>query len=425
VAALSVALAPAADAGWARPVALSPAESFDIVPAQVAFSSGGEAAVAFGVQDPEEPAFADAFAEIAPAGGKFAAPRRLRSALSVLGLGFDGPALELLTGSSPGGRACCATVRALAAGSSVLHLGTGTVLVRGLTGITDAQLVPLAAPGKSGPMLAAIATERAVWVSRSDAAGSFPVAHRLHFTGTPADLGATSLADGGGIVAWSNAVGGYPAQPQSILIASGTRSRAPSTVRVAVTAPSGHAIDQLAIAPGPVAPTLAWIESWYDSHGGYHSAVMARELTRSARTQTISPGFELASELSLAGNLHGRLVLGYEGCSAAGACVARAAVRGARGQFGRPQWLGFADSSEQVATGISSSGEALAGWLDGGQVIASARAASAKRFGRAHVVSSANLGSDLTFGYGPGSTALAVWTEGAATPSVYGASFKG
>jgi hypothetical protein len=423
----------AAGIGWRQPRWLVGPQSDDLLPAQAAVSASSSA-VAFTVQDPDTPQDARAFITQGSPVGRAGAPRRVPGALAVLGLAYEGTTLELLTGSSPSGRGCCATVGALQVSGS--RFGRPTTLVRGLTGTTDGALVPLAAgpSGKAaGRLLAAVATQRGVWVSQTNAAGKFMPAARLSFTGSPADVAAAALPGGGGAVAWSVASGGYEAQPGRILFAIGSPTSAPSRVRVAVTVPAGHSIDQLALEPGAGAgpragaagATLAWVESWYDASGNFHSAVEVRELTGSARIQTVSPPFELASDLAFAANAAGAQVLAYDGCSDAGACVARAAARRPGRPFAGALYLGPVDPSQAVAAAISSSGQALVGWIEGGHVLAAVHQPRAARFGRARVVSGTLYAADLALAFGPGRHALAVWTQGAVEPVLAGAVFTG
>ncbi len=424
-AALAGALAPAANAGWGKPAWFVDPQSDDVLQAQLAVSTSSSA-VAFGVQDPDTPQNGRGFIAQRSAAGRFGAPRRLPGALAVLGLAYQGSTLELLTGSSPSGRGCCATVQATALARS--QLGRPTTLVRGLTGTTDGELVPLAAAAKGkggGGMLAAVATQRGVWAAQANANGKFTPAVRLSSTGAPADVAAAALPGGGGAVAWSVATGGYEAQPEQILFATGSAISAPSRVRVAVTVPAGYSIDQLALEPGADGPTLAWVESWYDTLGKFHSAVEVRDLTGSGQAQTVSPSFELASDLAFAANAAGDQVLAYDGCSDSGACVARAATRRAGSVFGGALYLGSVDPSQSVATAISSQGQALVGWIDAGHVLAAAHQLRAARFGRARVVSGTSYAADLTLAFGPGRDALAAWTQGTVDPVIAGAAFTG
>ena len=166
--------------------------------------------------------------------------------------------------------------------------------------------------------------------------------------------------------------------------------------------------------------------SWFDTLGKFHSAVEVRTLTAPGPTQTISPSFELASDLAFAANSSGGQVLAYDGCSSSGACVARAASRQGTHPFGGARYLGAADPSQQVAVAVSSRGESLVGWISpSGGVVAAAHSPHAARFGRERLVAGTSYATDLTVAFGPGRRALAAWTQGSVTPVIAGAVFTG
>jgi hypothetical protein len=191
-----------------------------------------------------------------------------------------------------------------------------------------------------------------------------------------------------------------------------------------VTVPAGHSIDALSLAPGSPAPTLAWVESWSDSHGGFHSRVEAASARRAARGRAVSPAGEVASYMTLAGNAAGDQVLAWEGCNGAGSCVARAvARRRSDTSFGRTQRLGAADASEPTAAAVSAAGLALVGWIDNGNVVVAPDRAGG-RLSRARTISRSGLAADLTIAFGPGRAALAAWTQGTLAPSVFAAPYR-
>jgi hypothetical protein len=72
---------------------------------------------------------------------------------------------------------------------------------------------------------------------------------------------------------------------------------------------------------------------------------------------------------------------------------------------------------------VSPKGLDVVGWIDGGRVLAAARARRARRFAPTRVVSGTSSAMDLTLGFGP-SGALAAWSEGTFTETVMGAVFK-
>jgi hypothetical protein len=341
----------------------------------------------------------------------------------VLALGFNSTAsLEELTGASPRGMPCCASAAVVSGGDRAHPRRSSTALVSGLTGTTDGQLVPLV----GGQLLAAIATQRGVWIAESTVAGRFDRARRLSFGGAPTDLAAAALAGGGGVVAWTSASGGYGAGARRILFAAGSAKAPPSVARVAVTVPPGHTIDELALAPGARGPALAWVESWTDRRGASHSVVEVRDLeSGAASARIVSPRFELATDVAFAGDGAGDQVLAFDGCSPTGVCVARAAVRRPRRAFGPPQRLGPIDASQAVTATVTGSGDTLVAWISSGHVVAALQGIGARRFGRPKTVSQTDYAADLALAPGPGRTAFAAWTQGTLAPIVVGAAFRG
>jgi len=407
--------APAAAARWEHPVRLLGRQANEILPGQIGFSDQGAAAVASGVQNEQDPASSSAFVTLRSAAGAFGQSRRVPHALQVLDLAFAHSTLWLLTGSAPAGRACCATVTAVpAAGGG--GFGAGRRLVGGLTGTTDGQLVALS----GGKLLAAIATQRGVWVAQSGASGSFGPTRRLSFGGSPTDLAATTLSGGGSVIAWADAVTGGETGAGRILIASGTATAEPSRVRVAATVPSGYSIDELALAPGAHGPTVAWVQSWYDAQGLFHSAVM--EQGPSGPAVMVSQGDLLASDLSLAGDGSGDQVLSWEACSAIGTCEASAALAPGQKPFGAPVTLGASDPTQAPAAAISSAGKALVAWVGAdGHLLAVAGGRHAGGFGHAQTISSTDYASAPAVAFGPAGGALVAWTQGTLAPEVIGA----
>jgi hypothetical protein len=395
---------------WGRPVRIAGPEQNSIVGRQLAFSDAGEAALAFSVQDEQQPAQSRAFTALRAAKGGFSRGS-LSAAQLVLGLAFVRSDLYLLTGTAPSPFACCATV-AVRRG---LH-GGARPLVAGLTGVTDGQLVALS----GGQLLAAIATQRGLWTAQSDRHGTFAesLVRQLQFSGAPAGLAATAVRGGGGAVAWSDVQSSVQSDPRRILYAVGSARSAPSTARTAVSLPDGKAIDQLAIAPARVGATVAWVQSWYDASGAFHSAVMVHDL-RGRPVVQASSGKVLASDLSFAGDAAGDQVLAWDACSPTGTCSVQASVRPAGGRFGTAQTLSASDPIEAPAAAISAFGKALVGWIRGGDVVAAAQGLHARQFGSARTVSRAGDDYDVSVGFAPSGAALLCWTQGAVAPELF------
>ena len=403
----------AAAAGWGRPFRLAEPQTTDITPAQIAFSTGGEAAVSFGTQDEDDPAISHAFVTLWSPREGVSAARRVPGAQQVLDLAFEGTTLKLLTGKAGGGRACCDSVAltGLAGGG----FGRPRTLVSGLTSATLGSL----AASPTG-LLAAIATVRGVWASHSGSGGRLSAARRLNAPAQmPWTLAATSLPRGQTTVAWT-ATTGQPGEigPSRIFVAQGNPPGARPGAHPAVALGEGHQIDQLELAPGRGSMTMAWIESWFDHSGSYHSEAVVSDLGRSRERPFPIPG-QLASGLTIAGNANGDQVIAWKACDGT-MCAVYAAVRRASGRFTSPTPLGAVDAYQNPAAAISARGLALVGWIKGGHVLAAARSSGANRFAPTRLVSDTSYASDLALDYGPGRRALAAWTQGSFAPDVVG-----
>lgn len=395
---------------------------------QLAFSSSGITAVSFGVQDADDPATSTAYAAWRTAGARLSKPRRVPEAQQVLGLAFDGDALELLTGNSPAGDACCSStgVVRMTGGKAFGHAHT---LERGLAGATVGELIVF-----SGRTLAALATERGVWVAQSSGSGRFGPVHLL--TGSdarPEALRTAPLAAGGAIVAWT-ARDRHSSVPKRIFVAAGTAHSAPGGAHAVLSVPNSHRIDELAIvgdaaSPGPgspviAGPSVAWVESWYDRRGAYRSQVALADLAHPRQVRSfVIPG-TIASGLSFAGDARGDQLLAWKSCAVSGACAVREAVRRAGRRFAAPARLGSVDAAGAPVATLASGGEGLVGWVDQGHVIATALRPTAVRFGASHTVSATNYAADLTLGFGASGAAVAAWSQGTLAPDVVGAVYR-
>jgi hypothetical protein len=394
---------------WNHAAVVVRPQSESVIGPQLAFANDGTAAAAFSLQNEQTPGQSTAYAALGTSAGRWT-NSKVSGAQLVLGMAFGSSRTPwLLTGTAPSPRACCATV-------SVRHGAGGSArkLVTGLTGITDGQLVALT----GGQLLAAIATQRGVWIGQSSASGALPSGmHQLRFKGAPAGLDATAMRGGGGAVAWSDAGSSGETEPQRILYATGSARTAPSHARSAVSLPSGDGIDELALEPAASGATVAWLESSFDSSGGLHSTVEMRDL-KGGPTRTVSAFGVLASDISFAADAAGDQVLAWNACSSTGTCSVQAAVRRSGGRFGAVQTLGPSDPIEAPAAAMSRSGKALVAWIRGGDVVASSRPAGAGRFGGARTASSAGDDYGVAVGFTPRGNALAAWTEGTGSASL-------
>ncbi len=450
-----------ARAGWSQPSQLAGPSAVDVLPAEISFSASGDAAIAYSLQDVGQPAVSSSYVVVRPRHAAPGAPRPVPGALETLDVGFPGP-LALLTGASPAGESCCTEAQVVLAQRG--GLGAPRTLLSGLTGVTIGRLVPL--DGRRA--LAAFATGRGVWVTQSGSTGQFPPARRLTAAADgPLTLAAASLAGDRTIVAWA-------AQPstRTIFVSTGSRLRGPRARRAAIVVPNGHQVDELAVVRGRSQPTVAWIESWFDSRGGYHSQPVAEDLAPSGRAHSFPVGADSASGLTLAADTRGDQVMSWEQCNSAGACSVMAASRPAGGRFGVAQQLGAIDPSQSPVATISPAGQELVGWIRLGQVLVASRppapagsppagsaaapagsppagsaaapaasppAGSAAapagtsparspsapaRFGAARVISHTSLASDLALAFGPAGEALAAWTQGTIAPTVDAAVYR-
>lgn len=410
------AIAPSAQAGWGAPFRFAAPGTLDTLPAQIAFSPAGAAAVTFAKQDADVPGSAEAFAASRSPGGKVGGPRRVPGAQEVLGLTFDGPTLELLSGTSPAGESCCSSVQARRL-TSRGAFGRGRTLIGGLAGVTVAELVTLT----DGQMLAAIATGAGVWVVQSVRADRF--GHTRRLTGrraSPQSLAVTNLGGNRTVVAWTAAGGSAPVGPRSILAAVGSRLTPPRRGRTVLRVPSGHRIDDLGVEPGASTPTLAWIESWYDRRGGYHSQARIANLSARPQAHTVSAAGEIASGLGFAGDAAGDQAAVWNACARNGSCTLHAAVSRAGRQFARSQSLGSIDASQTPAVTVAPNGEVVVGWVRLGHPLGAEQAVGSARFGAPHVLSRTIYAYDLALSSGPHREAMAVWTQGSLAPSVVG-----
>ncbi len=412
-----VGLPAAAQAKWGRPFEFAAPGSLDVLAPQLAFSPSGAAAAAFGVQDVDTPGSSQAYLTVRTARGGVGRPRSIAGARQILALAYDGGTLSLLTGSSPSDQACCSSAQALVIGRRP------RTLVAGLAGATRAQLLTLG----GGRMLAAVATGRGVWVAQSRHGDGFAPPRRL--TGAaqmPQSLAAAALAGGHSIVAWTAAAGAAGANdPRQVYVSGGSRTAAPRRARTAVTVPAGHRIDELGVAPRAAGATLAWIESWYDRRGGYHSQVKATDLGAHATIRTLSSGNRLASGLAFAGGAGQDQGVAWQSCRGDTSCTTQVATRAASGQFGAVRTLGGVDPAQAPAVAIGPRGQVLVGWVAGGRPLAAVAPSPGGGFGAPTILSTSTYALDLTVAFGPRRTALAAWSQGTLNPSVVGAAYTG
>lgn len=412
--------APAAQAGWGAPVQFAAPGALDTLPAQIGFSSTGASAAAFGIDNVDHSAFSNAFVTLRSARGAVATPRRVPATQEVLSLTFDGPTLELLTGTSPPTFACCSTAQAIQVTSRGAFSRPRT-LVSGLAGATVGQLVTLA----GGSMLAAVSTATGVWAAQSVTGTRFAAARRLTAPrDVPESLAAASLGADNSVVAWT-AARGSAAGPRTIFIATGSTAGGPRRARAILTVPAGHTIDELGLAPDATTATVAWIESWFDRRGAFHSEANVADLRARPRMRTLSRSGQVASGLAFDADATGDQAVVWEVCVSNGSCTLDASLRRPGGSFATPLSLGPIDPSQTPAVIVGRSGEVLAGWVWRGHPVVAVRSPRSGRFGAPRDLSSTPYATDLTLAFGPGRQAIAAWTQGTLSPSVVGDVFTG
>ena len=100
----------AARSGWDSPFRFAQPFSLDVLPPHIAFAANGAAAVNFSVQNADNPSQSHGVRGLALGlGHALDAGASSRHAAGA-DLGLHGSTLELLTGDSPAGNACCSSV---------------------------------------------------------------------------------------------------------------------------------------------------------------------------------------------------------------------------------------------------------------------------------------------------------------------------
>jgi hypothetical protein len=182
--------------------------------------------------------------------------------------------------------------------------------------------------------------------------------------------------------------------------------------------PAGHRIDELAVARHGNGSTLAWIESWYDKKGAYHSRAEAADLAKHPHARALSPDNRLASGLTFDDDPAGDQGAAWESCTTSDACTVQPAGRPAKGSFGSARTLGAIDAYQSPSLTVSPKGQVVIGWVRGGHPVASVG------FGSPSVLSSTTFASDTTVAFGPKNVALAAWIQGTLNPSVVAAAYR-
>jgi hypothetical protein len=420
LAALSSALAaPVAQAGWTTPFELVTPGSLDYSPAQLAFAGSGAATAGFAIADLDTPGSSQAYVVSRSPGGAVGAPRPIQGAQAVLAMAYSGGALQLMTGTGPSNLDCCSTADAVRISSEGV-VGPPQMLVGGLAGPAFGQLVTLS----DGRMVAAVATEQGVWTLTSNRTGRFTGKRRLTTAGQAPDaLSATWLGGQNSLVSWTSAGGtAGSADPRTIFFSQGSKTSAPRRVRTLLQTPAGHRVDELTVARRGAGATAAWVESWSDRQGGYHSQIRAADFAAKPTVRDLSPVDGAASGIGFAGNAAGAQAVTWESCTSNGACMVHAATRGPKSRFGRSVSLGTIDPSQEPAVAVGPNGQVLLGWVRSGRPVAVVGSVTG-HFGALRTLSSSTFALDMTAAWGPRRDALVAWTQGTLNPSVVAAEY--
>jgi hypothetical protein len=415
---IGVIAAPTASAGWGRPFRFAQPFSLDVTAPRLAFSTSGTAAVAFGVVDVDNPSDSAAHAVWRSPGGTLFAMRRVPKAQEVLDLAFASNGLVMLTGDSPSEEACCSSA-GVARMPTAHSFARSFTLLRGLAGATEGQLLSF-----SGRLLAAVATERGVWVAQTYSGERFGPVHQLAAGAVrPQALQAAAVSGGGTVVVWS-ASDRSSKVPRRVYITDGTAHAAPGAAHALLSVRNGHRIDELALADGAAGPSVAWVESWYDRSGAYHSQVSEADISHPRQWKTFAISSTIASGLSFASDSAGDQLLAWRTCTWSVKCTVRVAVRRAGRRFSGPVRLGSVDAAEMPVAALGPHREGLIGWIDNGHVLASQLSANAGRPSSAQTVSSTNYAADLNIAFSPSDYAVATWSQGTLAPDVMGATYR-
>ncbi len=401
----------ASASSWSTPQRIFGPVASDLLAPELAVSVTGQLAVGSGTTDEDTPSSAQADVLTSTGVHHFAA-LQLKGTQEVLAAAYAGSRLVLLTGTSPANKtlACCSTATVMVeSGGRII---SRRVVANGLAGASTGELVPL-----SNGLLAVTDNQTGIWVARAGPSGVFGRPRKLADGGAqPPLVAAGSLANGGAVVAWTTPAswqaGAYA--PQVVHDATTGPAGLPHGASVALTAPEGDTVGALQVAGNRTGATLAFTESWFDAVGDFHSVADAADVGRGgAVVKQLSPSSVLATSVSMAAAAGGRQVVAWQACGAGSdLCSAEAALRPHGYAWGPARHLGGVDTTSFPVAAESPLGQAMVGWISGGDVYTRAAGRGAGGFAAAHAISRAGVGSDLALVFGPGTKALAAWAEG-------------
>jgi hypothetical protein len=411
--------------GFGRPFQIIAPTDSDLLPAVLGYADSGTAAAAFGTYDEDEPGISAASLATQAAANPFTRPAKISNAQQVLSLTYLGTDLELLVGTSPH-KIEFGTLEPCCSKEVIVRVPKGAgfkdrhTLIEGLDGASQGTIVPA-----DGRLLAAAADEEGVWAAQSNTNGRFGRTHALAPAGSfTQTMDAAGLSNGRTIVVWTARTSQFAPGPIAIYDAVGTPNSGPSKAAIAINVPASHEIDELAVAAHGAIPTVAWIESWYDGAGAFHSQAFAEDLAGAHRAQPVSSPTVLASGLALGSGANGDEVIAFRACTLADTCTVEAATRRA-GHFAAAASLGAIEASQKPVVAESPTGYAMVGWVNPlGNVNAAIAPAATGHFAGAYRVSKSGYASDLTAAFAPtGNTATVAWTQGTYEESLVGATY--
>ena len=380
----------------------------DATPVHIAFSAQGQAAVAFGFVNPNQPGGAQASLALLSSGGRPQQVRPVPHTRQVLALRYLAGSLQILGGTSGGGLACCTAIQTLTLGSR--GFSAPRSLIRGLSGLTVGHLI---ASGTGE--LAVFAANSGVWAARAAKDGRFGAPRRLTPAGAaPQSLVATVLHGGGPLVAFTQAPimsADPPASPQ-VMLSTGSAPGLAPRARSAATFPAQTAIGPLALAPNPFSPTLGWTQDGADATGINRSAVVLAAVGSNLRTRTFAVPGQTAAGLSGAANDSGDELFAWESCDGLPTCQVTAVSRAARGRFGTARTLGSIDAADDPVVALGPHGVGAVAWVAGGQIWFTYRGSATQRFSTPQRLAGPGPASGLRLAAGPGGRLLAVWAAG-------------
>lgn len=404
----------AARSGWSATVRVA-AAPLDALTPQIAFSPGGQAAVAGAFVNPDAAMATRATLLLLGARGSSA----LGSRREPLDLGWFGRQFVVLAGTSGGGRVCCRAIEVLAPGRHG-YARTATLL-RGLIGSAIGRLVPA---GRG--VLAAVGTAEGVWVAQARTGRRFGTPRRLTPAGAaPESLVATGMRAGRTMLAWAagTVTSTVRTPAQSIVVATGTSTHAPAQPRTLLTLPDGEAASQLAVAAGPGAPTVAWVQGGFDSTGAYRAEIAAADVTGTPRERVFAQTGTV-SGLTAGADPRGGELLAWKVCDPAPVCHVVAVSRGGGGRFSVPVTLGTIDAAAEPAVAVGPGGSAVVGWIEDGRVVVVRRGSAGAAFGAAKRLPGSGAAAGLALAGGPGGRVIAAWSDGTSATSVLAATFS-